>query len=351
VAIKVVGLDIGTTMMRAAEVAASGRGGDTVGTLVKYAEMPMPVGAVSDGEVHEARTTASMVKQLWSQGGFSTKDVVVGIGNARTVVREMEMAELPMNQLRQSLPFHVEEFLPMSTDEALLDYYPTSQLERDGGTALRGMLVAAAKHSVATTVLAIESAGLKPQGVDLKAFAMMRALVRGQWAQSTVALVDIGARTTTVVVAEAGQPRLIRMLASGGQDTTEAIASATQATHQDAERFKREIGLQASQDPSHKVASDAVGTTSKTLVEGIRNTFVYYTGNNPGAGIQHVILTGGGALMPGLGQYLASACRLPVSFGDATSSLKTSKKVASAVKGREALISVPVGLAMAEVEK
>ena len=349
-ATKIVGLDIGTTMIRAAEVELSGRApsSGSVGTAVRYAEAVLPTGAVSDGEVNENQTVASVIKQVWSRGGFSTKDVVIGIGNARTVVREMQMALLPMDQLRRSLPFQVEEFLPMSTDEALLDYYPTGQVDTDSGPQLRGILVAAAKHSVATTVLAAETAGLKPKSVDLNAFALSRALIHGQWLQPTVALVDIGARTTTVVISEAGQPRLIRMLGSGGQDVTEAVASATQMTFPDAEALKRQLGL-ATGDPATKLASDAIAATARALVDGIRNTFVYFTGNNPGAGIQHVILTGGGSLMPGFGQYLASACRLPVSYGDATVGLKPSKRVASAIAGRESAVAVAMGLAMGEV--
>jgi len=351
VATKLVGLDIGTTMIRAAEVDLSGRAGATLGTLSKYAEVPLPAGSFIDGEVQDSSSTSAVLKQLWSKGGFSTKDVVVGIGSARTVVREMEVAEMPIDQLRKSLPFQVEEFLPMSTDEALLDFYPTGQADGERGSKLRGVLVAASKHSVSNMILAIESAGLKPQGVDLKAFALTRSLVPGQWMNATVAIVDIGARTTTVAIVENGQPRLIRMLPSGGQEVTDAIAVATQLPQPDAENIKRRFGIAAANESGNKVTADAIVNTSKTLVESVRNTLMYYTGNNAGAVIQHGILTGGGSLMPGLGQYLASACRLPVSFGNGAGTMKVSKRVQSALAGRESLVAVAVGLGMSEVNR
>lgn len=348
---KIVGLDIGATMIRAAEVESSGRaqGGAPLGSLLKYAEAQMPPGAYVDGEVHDTATVAGALKRLWSQGGFSTKDVIVGIGNARTVVREMQVAELPMADLRKSLPFQVEEFLPTSTDESLLDFYPTAEIPGERGPMLRGILVAASKYAVGKTAMAVESAGLKLKGVDLKAFALTRALVPGQWDQATVALVDIGARTTTVVIVEAGMPRLIRMLPAGGGDVTDAIASAAHVAQNEAEEFKHRFGMAGSQESGSPVATDAMATVAKNHIDSIRNTLLYYTGNNAGAVIQHVVLTGAASLMPGFGQVLASACRLPVSFGNGAAAVKMTKRAQQTAQGREALIAVASGLGLGEV--
>jgi type IV pilus assembly protein PilM len=333
-------------MIRAAEVEMSGR---AQGTILKYAEAPMPSGAVVDGDVNDSGATANLIKSLWTQGGFTTKDVIVGVGSARTVVREMQVSEMPMDQLRKSLPFQVEEFLPSSTDEMLIDFYPTAEVEGERIPNLRGILVAASKQSVSNTVLAVESGGLKLKGVDLKAFALTRALITPELAGATVALVDIGARITTVSIVEHGAPRLIRMLTSGGLDVTNAVATAAQLPQPEAEELKRRVGIASPAESGSQAIADALMSTSKTLVDSIRNTLVYYTSNNPGSGIQHTVLTGGGAMMPGLGQALASAVRLPVSFGNGVGALKTSKKAQMTYQGRETLIAVPVGLAMGEV--
>ena len=292
-----------------------------------------------------------MLKRLWAKGKFSTKQVISGVGSQRVVVREMEIPSLPMTQLRQSLPFQVGEMLPMSTDEALLDFYPTAELNSDtGGRTLRGIIVAAPKATVASHVLAIESAGLRPTMVDLNAFALYRAQATGDWGGQTVAFVDIGARTTNVLVVADGAPRFVRTLPSGGQDATDAVSSALQVSVQDAEQLKREIGIGFTVAEEYKLGAEALTTTSRTLVEAIRNTFVYYAGNNPGGAIQHVVLTGGGAHLPGLGQYLASASRLPVSFGDGLASVKVAGRVrASMEDGRESLVPICVGLAFGEV--
>jgi type IV pilus assembly protein PilM len=350
VAIRAIGLDIGTTHVRAAEVDSSGVGSGRVANLLKYAELPLPSGAVGDGEVHEVATVASVLKRLWSKGGFSTHQVISGVGNQRVVVREMELPSLPMAQLRQSLPFQVGEMLPMSADEALLDFYPTSEQDTESGKVLRGILVAAGKPTVASHVLAIESAGLEPVMVDLNAFALLRAQSVPDWGTQTVAFVDIGARTTNVIVAASGVPRFVRTVPAGGQDATEAVSSGMKVSTVDAERLKKEIGVGFAVPEQYKPGAEALMITTRAFVESIRNTFVFYSQNNPGGPIQHVALTGGGAHLPGLGQYLASAMRLPVSFGDGLARVRVNKKMRTTVlEGRESLVPVCIGLAMGQV--
>jgi len=352
VATRVIGVDLGATQIRAAEVElASKPGAFPLGTLQSFAAVPTPAGAINDGEIVEVQTVASLLKQLWSKGKFSHKRVVIGLSSPRTVVREMEVPAMPMDQVRSALPYQVSEILPMPTDEALLDFYPTELRSVDGQESFRGIMTAAAKASVANTVMTVETAGLRPEGVDLSAFGLHRALCVGDFAQQIVAFVEIGARVTTVIVSAHGQPRLVRVLPTGSQDSTDAVASAMQVSTAEAEQYKRKVGVSADGPPELKIARDAILQTTRQLIEGVRNTFVYFAGNEPGNPIQQVILTGGGAFMPGLGQYLASASRLPVSFGNGVGAVKVTRKAGAAVAGQEMFASVAVGLALAEVGK
>lgn len=345
---RVIGLDIGSSFVRAAEL-EFGNGGPTgknPPTLVRYGEVPVPLGAVRDGEVVQHDTVAAALRQLWAQAKFSSKDVVIGVGNQRVVVRELDLPWMPLPQLKASLPFQVHELLPMSTDDALLDYYPTSESNGQHGRTVHGMLVAAQRDTVNANVMAVETAGLRPRMVDLNAFAMIRSLARGDLARSTVAFVDIGAAMTTVVIADHGQPRLVRSLPSGGQNITAAVAGTLGISSADAEIVKREIGIGFAVPPERAEASEAVSTIVRALVESVRNTLVYYAQNNNGAAVDLVVLVGGGAQLPGLGQYIASASRLSVVLGDPLAGLRSAKSVnRGALDGRESFISLSVGLA------
>jgi type IV pilus assembly protein PilM len=345
---RVIGLDIGSSFVRAAEL-EFGNGGPTgknPPTLVRYGQVPVPLGAVRDGEVNHHDVVATAIRQLWSQTKFSSKDVVIGVGNQRVVVRELDLPWMPLPQLKASLPYQVHELLPMSTDDALLDYFPTGESDGPNGRTVHGMLVAAQRDTVNANVMAVETAGLRPRMVDLSAFAMLRSLARGDLARSTVAFVDVGASMTTVVIAEQGRPRLVRSLPSGGQNVTAAVAGSLGISSAEAEFVKREIGIGFAVAPERAEASEAVSAIVRALVESVRNTLVYYSQNNGGAGVDMVVLVGGGAQLPGFGQYVASASRVSVVLGDPLAGLRSAKGAnRGALNGAESLLSLSVGLA------
>ncbi len=340
----VIGLDIGTTAVRAAEVEFAG--GSRQPTLVRYGEVPLPSGAVRDGEVADAPPVVDALKRLWATAKLSRREVNIGVGSQRVVVRELTVPRMPMDQVRASLPFQVQELLPMPVEEALLDFYPTAEREGPNGPALHGMLVAATRDTVNANLMAVESAGLRPRMVDLSSFALVRALVHGDLAERTVAIVEVGARVTHVVVTARGVPRLVRILATGGENVTAAVAGALGVAAMEAEEIKRQVGFGFAVAPALAPASEAVRAVVGPLVEAVRNTFVYYASNNPGAGIEAICLTGGGAQLPGLGQALSSASRLPAAYGDALLGVRLGKTLSSdQMRASGALIALPVGLA------
>jgi type IV pilus assembly protein PilM len=237
--------------------------------------------------------------------------------------------------------------LPVAIEDAVLDYVPTGSFDGEHGRMLRGLLVAATKDTVHANTEAVEAAGLRPMMVDLGALALTRVMARGDLAGREFALVDVGARVTTVVIVAGGQPRLIRMLPSGGQDVTEAVAGALGITMADAEVAKRQIGIGYAVGPELERGVEAIRTVTTSLIEAIRNTFVYYASSNPGSSAEVVVLTGGGSQLPGLGQYLSSACRVPVTVGQPLSTLKVAPGAGlqDGHHDNQHLLAIPLGLA------
>src|SRR6266516_1974192 len=104
-----VGLDIGSTGVRAAELAMRG----TPPTLVRVGQVPLPAGAVASGEVRDANVVAEAIRELWRRGKFGSKEVILGVANQRVVVREVSLPWLADKELRASLPFQVQEYVPI----------------------------------------------------------------------------------------------------------------------------------------------------------------------------------------------------------------------------------------------
>lgn len=346
---RVIGLDIGTTGVRAVEVEFDNGGAakGAPGRVVRAGFVPLPWGAVHDGEVAEQATVSSAIKRLWAEQKFSSKEVVVGVGNQRVLVRELDMPALPPAQLRAALPFQVEGLIPVAAGDALLDFYPVSTSAGAEGQQLHGLLVAATAETVLANTRAVEAAGLRPTMVDLNAFAVARIQTRSGFGSGVVALVDIGARVTNVSIVVDGHPRFVRILPSGGHDITEALSSSLDIPQQDAEQVKREIGIGLATAPEGLPAKQIIAEVATGLVDAVRNTLVYYASSNPGGAVQQIVLSGGGAFLPGLGQYLASAARVQVVVGEPLSSLPLAKGVDPRSLGADpATYVVPLGLAM-----
>src|SRR5690606_29903962 len=149
-------------------------------------------------------------------GRFTGRDVIMGVGNQRVLVRSLELPWMPMAQLRATLGFQVQDTLPVAVEDALLDYYPTAGYQAENGQkSVHGLLVAATRDTLAPNIAAAETAGWRPQQVDLNAFALTRAMSLLGIEQRCVALVDIGAKTTNVVILDHGVPQLARILEIG----------------------------------------------------------------------------------------------------------------------------------------
>ena len=111
--------------------------------MLRAAQVKVPAGAVENGEVRQPEAVAEALRELWARGKFKSKQVVMGVGNQRVVVREIGLPWLPEKELRDSLGFQVQEFIPMSVDEVVLDFDTLGEFEQEGRRMLRILLVAA----------------------------------------------------------------------------------------------------------------------------------------------------------------------------------------------------------------
>src|SRR5205085_1800753 len=176
------------------------------------------------------------------KGRFKAKQVHMGVGNQRVVVREIVLPWLPEKELKDSLPYQVQEFIPIPVEEAVLDFDVLEEFEHEGGRMLRVLLVAAQRPMVEGVIDAAHQARLEPVGVDLTAFALVRCVGQQDAAMFDAAgeeaVIDVGAEITSIVVHEAGVPRFVRMLPTGGNDITVAVSRALNVPFEEAEQLK-----------------------------------------------------------------------------------------------------------------
>jgi type IV pilus assembly protein PilM len=257
---------------------------------------------------------------------------------------------MPEKELRSSLPFQVQEYVPIPIDEASLDYHVLEELDQEGRRMVRLLLVAASKSAILSLVEAVEFAKLVPVGIDVVPFAIVRSVgdVEGLGLEEdsgSEAVVDIGADVTSLVVHTKGAPRFVRMLPLGGKEITAAIGRALPVSADEAEQLKR--GDAVGSEDVRTQAEAIVRTRMGAFIDEVRSSLDFYTAQTSGSRITRVVLTGGGSVLEGLQEQMASQMTSDVVLGNPFDRVTPgSDLVPETMKNASPLLAVAVGLAI-----
>jgi len=353
----VVGIDIGFASVRAVEVSDAST---TKPTIQRFHEFGLPPGAVSRGEVLDPAAVASVIKRLWSAGGFKSRDVILGMGNHRVVARDLTVPKTSMRRIRESLPFQVQDLLSVPVAESLLDFYPIAEVagEAEAGRQVSGLLIAAVKDAVLANVKAVQLAGLTPIGVDLIPFALSRAIHRGAETDDVIVQIDVGAGTTSVLITAAGVPQFVRLIPAGGDDVTQALMVRLALAAQPADELKIALGLnpgahdrQALPSAENAAAATLVHDVTTELLHSLRNTVNYFTNTRQSVAVTRIVLTGGGARMVGFREALAGLTRLHVDAPNPMGAVPVARSLAvDRLQQSQGTFLVALGLALGSKE-
>jgi type IV pilus assembly protein PilM len=342
---QVVGLDIGTSAVRAAELEF----GSGAPVLVAFGQVGLPPGAIVDGEVKDPTAVSDAIARLWQNGKFQSKTVVVGIAGLRAITRELDLPWVPDEDVDSAVRFQSEEVIPFPPDKTILSAQVLADQTAPDGTKTRRVLVAAAHRDLVDGVVAAaEKAGLIVEGVDLVSSALVRALGDPSVAaERPEAIVSIGAGLTVVVVHQHGRPQFVRTIGTGGNAATAAVASALDLPLVDAEGLKRRIGETS---PQVRSAERAVQPAVTELVGEIRNSVQYFATLPDRMPIARVLLTGGGARLHGFVKELRAQVRIPVEHVSPLARLDLSRidldpEQAASI---DPVLATPIGLALPE---
>lgn len=319
-----IGLDIGTSAVRAVQV-STGRGSATIERL---GQVLLPHGAVRDGEIVDPDAVSEALRLLWSQYGFKGRKVALGVANQQVVVRQVDLPYLPDDQLRESLAFQVQDYIPIPIEQATLDCSVLEHYENAQGERYSRVLVVAAQTGMVNGILAaVRAAKLEPVLLDLDAFALLRALAPDDLLDERAGelLIGIGSSVTNIVVHEQGVPRFVRVLLMGGNMITEGLVGGADLSFEDAEEVKARTGVVTDDFAFADEHARIITERANRFVDEIRGSLDYYTAQAESVQVQRVVVTGGGSLLTNLTERLESALRIPVDVGHAFEHLQVGK--------------------------
>jgi type IV pilus assembly protein PilM len=263
-----VGLDLDGSFLSA--VAMSG------GVIEKAASIEMPSGLLRDGEVEDVQATAQLVKEFMKEHGFG-KNVWLGVANQQIAVRSLDIPPIEDDAERAAaVRFQASEAVAMPLDEAVLDYQVIGQATSpEGAGAMRVIVVAAREPMIMRLIDAVRGAGLRPEGIDLSAFALMRI----------------------VAPENEPEPAAARVYCHLAGVTNLAVGVGNTCV------FTR---------PLATVWDGGSAEFTSMLAEEIRLSMDYYMGQPDARQVSEVLLTGPGSQRPGLVEQVAGLVGLPV---------------------------------------
>ena len=332
---RLVGLKIGGSQLAAARVVNNG-----VPELVQIAREPLAGGIIVGGELREPELLADSLRAFFRKHKLPRQGVRLGIANNRIGVRILEIAGIDdPKQLENAIRYRAQEALPIPIEEAVLDYHVLGERVDDEGQRIRRvLLVVAYRELIDRYVAACKKAGVRLAGIDLEAFALLRALGEpkaGDESPSDAALVvvSIGHDRSTFAVSDGRVCEFTRVLDWGGQTLDVAIARELDCAPSEAEPLKRELSLSAGGWPEELTqqqadrAREAVRRQLQTFARELVSSLQFYQ-NQPGSlGIGEIVITGGTAHLGGVAEELQRLIGVRVEVGDPLHRVKLGKKL------------------------
>jgi type IV pilus assembly protein PilM len=351
---KLVGLKIGASKLAAARVVNSGG----VAELVQVAQADLEPGIVVGGELRDPDALAEALKAFFKKHKLPRQGVRLGIASNRIGVRTFDLPGVDdEKQLHNAVRFRAQEALPIPLEEAVVDYHVLSDTVNDEGVRVRRvLLVVAYRELVDRYVYACRKAGIQVVGIDLEAFALLRAVgaphdpVPGSERGAVVA-VSVGHDRSTFAVSDGRVCEFTRVLEWGGWALNVAIARSLDLTPSEAEPVKRALSLtgvdhapDGFSDDQLATAREAAKRQLQTFARELVSSLQFYQ-NQPGSlGIGEIALTGGTAHLPGLAAELERLIGVPVRIADPLARLKVSKKVREREQVGSLAIAIGLGI-------
>lgn len=296
---RLVGLDIGSKNIKAAEVSEGKKGY----TLSKFGMVDIAPGLIEDGTIKDPEGVADTIRDLFKSYGIKNHDVALSIGGYSVIVKKISVQTTTEDQLQDTIHFEAEQYIPFDIDDVNLDFQILGENENNPNQ-MNVLLVAAKKEMVNDYVNLTELAGLEPRIIDVDAFALQNVFEINYDAieEENIALIDIGSSKTSLNILKGATSVFMRDVSLGCGQINQKIASLIDCSIEEAEAIK--FG-ERSDRISAEDLSDIISSVVTDWCTEIRRALDFFYSTYPDDQIKKIVLSGGGGNIQELRQLLA----------------------------------------------
>lgn len=303
------GLDIGTTAVRLVELSGTGN----VKALVKYASIPIEAKvAMSDAKADQQKVMLA-VRDLIGQANITTKNVAVGLPSQKVFTTVVDIDRLNEGEIAKTIMYQADSLIPTPIAESKVDWAVLGDSPKDK-SKIEVLLTSVTNAYAESRLDMLESIGLNVIAFEPDHMALARAVIPADTTNPCMA-VDIGEKTTDIVVTMAGAPRLARSIPTGNEAIVRAASQNLNIDEKQAAQFINKFGL--GKDKLEGQIYNAIISTVDILATEIEKSIKFFQARYTDARIERIIVTGAASSLPEFPLYIANKFGINVEIGNA----------------------------------
>ncbi len=295
------GLDIGDESVKVLQL----RGGHTHATY-SFGEAAIPKGAVSAGEIKDTSVLALSIKKAVKSARISAEHVIAALPETKTFLKLLHLPAHDATPIAARVAEELQKHIPYDLDDTVWDFTMVRQTDSE----LLVLAGVAPKTLANSYALAIRAAGLTPIELDLEPLAIARATIKDGPRGGCVLIADLGATKSTLILATGETVVHTADGKASGDALTATIAETLKIDG--AEDMKKNQGLTEG-SPEYRAILEVY---AKNLSSRIAMIIGFPFSREFCSGVTEILLTGGGALLKGLPEYITASLKIPVHLGD-----------------------------------
>jgi type IV pilus assembly protein PilM len=302
-----VGLDIGSSAVKAVELKPAGKGFK----VAAFGSEVVPPDSIVDGAIIDGGVVAEAIRRLFTSGGIKTKEVALSLSGNAVIVKKITLPIMSETELAESIYWEAEQYIPFDIQDVNLDYQILDKGTDSGKGTMDVLLVAAKKEKIADYTGVIAQAGRSAVVVDVDAFALQNAyeVNYGIETGAVIALLNAGASATNINILNGDQSVFTRDISIGGNAYTEALQKELNLPFDLADQLKRG---QAVDGVTFEDARPVLRAVTENVMLEIQKTFDFFKTTASSDRIDRIMLSGGASRAEGFTEMLSERFDAPV---------------------------------------
>jgi len=307
---KILGLDIGSYSIKLVELKAKKKSGEIIYELENVGYEPVPYQSIVEGSIMDAPAVADAIQRVFYENKIKTNNVCIGVSGSSVIVKKFEVQRTTPDELHEQILWEAKPHLPFGSEDVSIDYEviesPDIPPERVGV-----VLAAVRRDKINEYLNVLTIADKNVEIIDIESFALVNSVLYNNefFKDKTVAIINIGASVTNLIIEKNGYPVLVRDISFGGNQFTDMIQKELNLKYEKAEAIKKGRQIEG---VSQAAVKPVINIVYNELKQEIMKTFEFFRTGPDGGMIDNIVLSGGTASLENITDMFSSEFSIPV---------------------------------------